>query len=477
MKIVCSFLIAIFTVVAACAQPNEGPTNKARLFVLSDIGNEPDDAMSMVRLMLYSNSIDIEGLCATTSIHMQGIPQPEMIRRTVRAYGQVRDNLLLHETGYPTADYLLSVVYSGQQGYGMKAVGKGRSSEGSRKLVEAILRKDSRPLWITAWGGANTLAQALMDLKASHSAKEMDAIIANLRVFTISDQDNAGFWIRKTFPHLFYIVSPCPYNKATWNGMMDDDPRAFTRDVIRNSWIRENIQQGHGPLGALYPDVAFGMEGDTPSFLGLIPNGLNDLEHPNWGSWGGRYEFYKPEFNPNDKWIFPLEPETRPIWTNAVDTVIPIKSREFGRTFDYDSTGTVASNKATLWRWRTEFQNDMAARMDWCVNDYKHANHPPVVKLGIPDRITVHSGDIFQLDARPSYDPDGDALSFFWMQYKEPSTYKQYMHIGMPTMVWLHTIVAPKVKHKETVHFILKVTDHGTPALTRYHRVIVTILP
>lgn len=58
---------------------------------------------------------------------------------------------------------------------------------------------------------------------------------------------------------------------------------------ISNDWIARNIQQGHGPLGAAYPDAAWGMEGDTPAFLGLIPNGLNVAEHPNWGGWGGRY--------------------------------------------------------------------------------------------------------------------------------------------------------------------------------------------
>jgi len=36
---------------------------------MTDIGNEPDDSQTMVRLMLYSNVIDIEGLVASTSIH------------------------------------------------------------------------------------------------------------------------------------------------------------------------------------------------------------------------------------------------------------------------------------------------------------------------------------------------------------------------------------------------------------------------
>ncbi|MEO6850150.1 MAG: hypothetical protein ABI203_10925 [Mucilaginibacter sp.] len=37
-----------------------------------------------------------------------------------------------------------------------------------------------------------------------------------------------------------------------------------------------------------------------------------------------------------------------------------------------------------------------------------------------------------------------------------------------------HSIVAPIVDKKETAHFILKVTDKGTPHLSRYKRIIVT---
>ncbi len=64
------------------------------------------------------------------------------------------------------------------------------------------------------------------------------------------------------------------------------------------------------------------MEGDTPSFLNLINNGLSDPEHPDWGGWGGRYEFYTPRMQ---KWF--LQPETRPFWTNAEDEVLGIDNR------------------------------------------------------------------------------------------------------------------------------------------------------
>ena len=39
---------------------------KYRLIVLSDIESEVDDTESFIRLLLYSNEIDLKGLVATT---------------------------------------------------------------------------------------------------------------------------------------------------------------------------------------------------------------------------------------------------------------------------------------------------------------------------------------------------------------------------------------------------------------------------
>ena len=40
---------------------------KPRLLVLTDIGGDPDDQQSMIRLLLYANEFDFEGLIATAS--------------------------------------------------------------------------------------------------------------------------------------------------------------------------------------------------------------------------------------------------------------------------------------------------------------------------------------------------------------------------------------------------------------------------
>jgi hypothetical protein len=269
---------------------------------------------------------------------------------------------------------------------------------------------------------------------------------------------------------------------ATWIAI-NQVAEGANNDVISNPWLAKNIQQGHGPLGALYPDVAYGMEGDTPSWLMLIPNGLNDKAIPSWGSWGGRYELYRPEpIKTHVPEIFtgggPYEPETRPIWTNAMDRYFPFIQNNFGKAVRRD-TVSYSGNQVTLLRWREDFQNDFASRMDWCTASYKEANHPPVAKLNQPEEFTVRSGDLFKLDADGSFDPDGDALSFLWFQYPEAGSCKCSVSFGMlsENLYNVHTIKAPEVDKPETVHFILKVTDKGNPPLSRYKRVIVTIVP
>ena len=67
-----------------------------RVIILTDVENEPDDTESLVRLMLYSNEIDIKGIVATNSTHMRDRIAPETIHKVIDAYGKVRDNLLLH---------------------------------------------------------------------------------------------------------------------------------------------------------------------------------------------------------------------------------------------------------------------------------------------------------------------------------------------------------------------------------------------
>ncbi|MGQ1945587.1 nucleoside hydrolase-like domain-containing protein [Geofilum sp. OHC36d9] len=474
MKNLTLFILFAF----ACSFIRGQEVHKNRVVILTDIEADPDDTQSLVRLFLYSNQIDIKGIVATTSCWHTSVVNPESIEKVIEAYGKVQPNLLKHEPGFPDAKTLSMLVKSGLPKYGMTGVGEGMDSEGSDWIIDILEEDDERPLWISAWGGVNTLAQALFTIEKTKSKKEAKRLISKLRVYTISDQDDSGIWIRANFPDLFYIVSPGDdYASATWTAI-NSYVKGIDNATISNRWIAENIQQNHGPLGAIYPDVAWGMEGDTPSFLGLIANGLNDAGHPDWGGWGGRYELYIPDFSKTKDGgsIVTIAPEKRAIWTNAIDSYSPYIAGEYGRSVKRDTVSFV-NDKVTLWRWRDDFQNDFAARMYWCIRSYDEANHPPVPVLSHPDQITVKSGENFSLDAFETTDPDGDSFSFLWFNYPEAGTYKKMIKVNGAENVHSVNFTAPVVTKTETAHFILRVTDKGEPQLSRYKRVIVTIIP
>ena len=470
--------LAALALLFACCLPLLAHAAKPRVLVLTDMGADPDDEQSLVRLLLYANQLDIEGIVATTSCWQQNNIRPDFIHTILSAYQKAQPNLLLHEPGFPTADTLRGRVKSGIPKYGMTGVGEGMDTEGSEWIIQLLEKEDDRPLWISVWGGPNTLAQALFKIDRTKSPEQKKRLVAKLRVYTISDQDDSGAWMRRAFPDLFYIVTPGDdYGRATWiaiNNAYDGIDNAS----ISNPWLAQNIQQGHGPLGAVYPDVAWGVEGDTPAFLGLIPNGLNYPDRPDWGGWGGRYELYLPSFAEvkDEGSIVVPEPETRPIWTNASDSYRPYLPQDQKRSVKKHEK-TFTGNHVTLWRWRDDFQNDFAARMDWTIKPYAEANHPPVPRLNHPDRLTVKSGQSINLDAYGSSDPDGDSISFLWFHYPEAGSYQQLVSTGGAENFDRFHVVAPSVQKPETLHFILRLTDKGSPALSRYARVIVDVVP
>jgi hypothetical protein len=175
----CTVKSILLLLCLACAAPGlyaMPADEKPRVVVLTDIENEPDDAQSLVRFLLYSNHFDVEALIATTSTHLRNRTAEQRIRQIVEAYGKVHSNLLTHEPGFPTAEYLHSVTKAGIPKYGMEGVGPGNDSEGSEWLIAVVDRDDPRPVWVTVWGGPNVLAQALWKVRQTRGPAAAGAL-------------------------------------------------------------------------------------------------------------------------------------------------------------------------------------------------------------------------------------------------------------------------------------------------------------
>jgi len=497
--------------VAAVAAPETGVTfvdpfvPRPRVLVMTDIANEPDDQMSMVRFLLYSNQLEVEGLVASTSTWMKNKVRPDVIRAVIDAYEKVQPNLLKHAPGFPAASALRAIVAEGQASYGMAAVGADKVSPGAELILRAALRDDPRPLWVLAWGGTNTLAQALVQARATRTPMEVDALVAKLRVYAISDQDDAGPWIRREFPRLSYVATPSTqdgeqYYFATWTGISGD---RFYRNApgadfttFSDAWVNANIRS-KGALGKLYPFPCCIHEGDTPSFLGLIDNGLASAMSPAYGGWGGRYVWRRPYG------------ETRPFWTQGGDSYPGNdSSRDTVKGIDGQS---YTSDPATIWRWRTAFQHDFAARMDWAIKAKHEANHNPhaVVNGRAGTEPLVLEAQVDKpvvLDASASTDPDGQALYFQWFFYPEAGTGIPGQPVlvrhrptaapageggippaptggprALPARIVIEGASGPQAtvmpKVAGIAHVILAVEDQGVPSLTAYRRVILNIRP
>ncbi len=463
-----------------------------RVVIISDIGNEPDDQMSFVRFLLYSNEFEVEAMVAATSTWQKNITHPETMHKLIDAYGQVLPSLQQNASGWPSSSYLNARVFSGQPAYGIEAVGSGKDSDGARAIIHAVdeaqAGDDPRPLWVCIWGGANTLAQALSSVRQTRSPAAVASFTRQLRVYSISDQDDAGPWIRREFPGLFYIVQPSTpsggeYYYATWTGISGDvyyrNGMGADGTSVTNEWLDANIRS-KGPLGKLYPRFAFIMEGDTPSFLNLIDNGLASWTRPDWGGWGGRYIYRQPYG------------ETHSIWTQGGDL--------FNRTTSQDTvTGTdghaYTSDQATIWRWRNAYENDFAARMAWTIQPPAQSNHAPIVIVNghdgtMPIFLDAEIGKPILLDAAGTHDPDSaQSLTYHWFHYAEAGgtntnlaaislsgadTSKATVLATAPCRAaWIPNLI-PCVG-AGTAHLILAVSDNGSPAMTSYRRIVLTV--
>ena len=337
--------VLIGFVVATCATagPVDVRAERPRLAVLTDIGGDPDDQQSMIRLTSYANEFEIEALIATASGTRgeleKAVTRPDLIVQIIDAYEQVLPNLQRHAEGWPKPDVLRSRVKSGNPQRERPHIGEEHDTEGSRFLVERIDAGSAKqPLNVAIWGGQTDFAQALWRVKHDRGAAGLAKFVEKFRVYDINDQDGIADWMRGEFPGMHYILAKAPPGRdkrvGTYRGMYLTGNQSLTS----RAWIDEHVRST-GPLGALYPTKTWTApnphaclkEGDTPSWFFFLPRGGNDPDDPTQPGWGGRFS------READGWY-----------------------RDLPATQSFDPRATVS-------RWRTEFQADFARRMQWCV--------------------------------------------------------------------------------------------------------------
>ena len=439
---------------------------KPRLVVCTDIAPadvEPDDMESMVRLMAYADMFEIEALI--TSVGWNCDPYPaewaEYLHRVITAYGKDVRNLMKRsgqqsflpldqengrqQIGYwPSADYVRSRAVMGSQRGGIKVIGEGNDSPGSELLIRLADEADERPIYVAAWGGANTLAQAIWRVQQTRTADELKRFVRKFRIYTITDQDmqynmrmNRAYsshqWLRREFPDDLQFI----WDEGTWQEQCE---------LGKRNWaLHQQHIQGKGALGREYPDYKWGVEGDTPSFLYVMPNGLNNPEDPLQAGWAGYHR----------RGLCPDSLTTA--WTSWEE---PVRSISVG----YKT------------RFYPDELNDFMARMQWA-DEGRGNRNPQVVVNGqsglAPIVLQVKEGETVRLDATFSTDPDREAITFRWWQQEEPGGQTLDMEFSDQPVAVLHI---PADARGRTFHVICEGHDvprHGRFPLVSYRRIII----
>ncbi|WP_228379186.1 nucleoside hydrolase-like domain-containing protein [Demequina rhizosphaerae] len=470
--------------------------DRVRVVVTTD--PELDDLNSMLRLVLYSNEIELAGLVYSSSMfHWAGDPARGVepfrwppagarghIDQAIDAYERVHDTLRVHDARYPAPGDLRAVVREGN----VSTEGDTRDATPGSDLIADLLADDEPgTLVLQAWGGLNTIARALMSVEERHAGSPgWDALRARIMARTVltswGEQDSAfAEYIRPRWPELELRQVAT----VAWGyGARQVTPPA-THRFYSAAWTREHVSRV-GPIGAAYrvwgdglqmadgfdKEDCFGLrglsreeledrgyqvffpveepgafisEGDSSNFALHVANGLRSWQHPTWGGWGGRQV---PDAEDPYRWSsdrFSMDFSKPPVdWGDAA-------------------------------RWVPAFQNDFAARLLWSVtDDYADANHAPRIEVTTGLDVTATAGERVVVRWRVE-DPDGDPVDVFAWQYREAGTCPSAATLTRGDDREVTVRVPADAAPGQTVHVILEATDRGEPPLTAYARIVLTI--
>ena len=464
---------------------------------------EIDDVDTFIRMLLYSNEYQVEGLIYSSSMwHFKGdgkgtlftseMPMTnamygpikelrwagvQWMQELLTAYEKVYPNLSKNAKNYPTPFYLKSLVKVGNIDFEGEME---KITDGSEWIKSKLLDTDPDPIYLQAWGGTNTIARALKSIEEENAGKAdwekiKEKISKKAIIYTVMDQDATyKKYIGKHWPKIltFYNSTQFAAFAYPWKKMIPVSMQAYFEGPYMSSKIILNHgalldmyysygdgkkQAGdpehiHGDLTKIknsqwgsFNQYDFISEGDSPAFLQLVDVGLDNLDHPHYGGWGGRFV----KSSDND-----------------------FRYEDGPRSADFNPESNTLDNHYPQTRWLKAIQEDLAARADWCIKSFKDANHAPtiIVKEGI--RLSLKAGQKFQLHVAGT-DPDNNSIQFNAWSYPEAGSGKANIFLTGKTA----SIEIPATaKIGETFHFVVEGRDNGTPSLTRYKRVIVTVI-
>ncbi|MGC4053513.1 MAG: DUF1593 domain-containing protein [Paludibaculum sp.] len=540
------------TVLSVPAQQRNSAPARPRVVITAD--PELDDNNTLIRAILYSSDVQVEGLIYTSSgVHWKGdgkgttqyipgreytrmglcpctswrwAPDDHFIDEIVDAYAKSYANLKIHNPDYPSPAELRSKIKWGNVEFDGDY---SKDTDGSNLIKSLVLDSRPGPLYVTAQGGQSTIARALKSIYDQYSRTAQweqvrSRVSEKLVIIPWGDQDGLyAKYIKPNWPGVTeWQLAMIDYGYGIRNGLAPEN-----QVYVSAQWHSDHVLN-RGPLGAGYRvwgdgrQMAMGdrtdyfglsgltadqlremgftvwtppqekgsfiSEGDTPTFLNLVANGLRAHENGSWGGWGGiRRPANAPSSGRGGQPVAPADPTDSGIapglapagsTANAPEKAgqgagprNPPPAGFAGFRRPAVSPATAAVNA----RFFAASQNDFAARLKWSVTPgFSAANHPPRVGIQGAVEVTAQAGSTVRLRGEVS-DPDRDAIRVAWWQYNDAGTYPGNITLSDPSSVTTTFRVPDDAQPGQTIHIIVEATDNGAPPLTRYQRVVVRV--